>query len=45
MSTHWTPRTPDVVLGAQTIDWAGGMIDWKDPTYVAQGNAEEDELP
>lgn len=24
---------------AQTIDWAGGMIDWKDPTYVAQGNA------
>lgn len=25
--------------GAQTIDWAGGMIDWKDPTYVAQGNA------
>jgi hypothetical protein len=34
-----TPRTPDVVLGAQTIDWAGGMIDWKDPTYVAQGNA------
>ncbi|GAA5882417.1 hypothetical protein JCM3774_001833 [Rhodotorula dairenensis] len=22
-----------------TIDWAGGMINWKDPTYVAQNNA------
>ncbi|GAA5992461.1 hypothetical protein JCM10908_000827 [Rhodotorula pacifica] len=22
-----------------TIDWAGGMINWKDPTYTAQGNS------
>ncbi|GAA6013381.1 hypothetical protein JCM8202_003126 [Rhodotorula sphaerocarpa] len=22
-----------------TIDWAGGMIDWNNPTYVAQGHA------